>query len=347
MRLVLWANGRRGARCLEALAAAGRRPTLLLTHEATEASCGPWLSELARADGIPLLEAPDPNDPRIVERVRQERPDVMVLAGYGRILGREVLSVPRQMTINLHAGRLPQYRGCSPMNWALIRGENSLTLSIIRVDAGIDTGDLLAERTFAIRPDDTIVDLHRRAEQHFPQMLLETLTAIESGTLAPRPQNEALARYFPRRFPDDGLVLWDQLTARQVHNRVRALRPPYPGAFTFLARRRVNLLATRLNNRPHFGEPGRVYQVGERGVLACAADCCLWITQAVFADDGSALADGIRRYDRLATVAEAALRYYAGERAGPSDVKGGAGEVRSGGAAGAASWGRQPVEAAR
>ncbi len=310
MRLVLWANGARGAACLDALLRAGRRPELLLVHDGPPSAAVRRLLSTADRIGIDTLAPPDPNAPDVEDAVRAAAPDVMVLAGYGRILGPAVLAAASGLTVNLHAGRLPQYRGSSPMNWALIRGERSFSLSIIEVDAGVDTGDVLLERSYPIGSDDTIVDLHAIAEREFPMMLLEALGHVERGTLSRRRQDPDEAHYFPLRFPDDGLVLFDALTAREIHNRIRALRPPYPGAFSYYDGRRVTLVRSELTDRVTIGEPGRAYRVGQGGALVCASDRCLWIREAVFADDESPALPQVFRYGRFATLREAAARWF-------------------------------------
>ncbi len=309
MRFVLWGNGNRGVSCLEALLGADFRPTLVVVHPQRGKKWYASVAEVAERHDLPTLAPEDPNAEEIQERLRAEQPDVFVLAGYGPILHEPVLTIPQRLTVNLHAGKLPHYRGSSPMNWALINGEVFFTLSVIRVDAGVDTGDVLLERAFPIGPDDTIVDLHRIANETFPEMLLAVMRQIEEDALTPRPQDPAEARYFPLRFPDDGLVMWDMLTAEEIHNRIRALRPPYPGAFTYHEGRRVTLIASKLRAFEFRGAPGRVYRKTEEGLLICAKDRCLWIREAVFADDGSPLADAVQRYDRLATVQSVAERF--------------------------------------
>ncbi len=310
MRLVLWASGPRGIACLNALLAAGRRPSLVVAHPPGPNGAAADCVEAARQAGLPCVAPLDPHDPASVARLQSERADVFVLAGYGRILRQPLLELPGRLIINLHAGELPRYRGSSPLNWALINGERSVTLSIIRVDAGVDTGDVLLERRFEVGPNDTIADLHRIANREFPGLLLDVLRAIESEQLRPRRQDPAAARYFPLRFPDDGLILWDTLTAHQIHNRIRALCPPYPGAFSFLNGRRLTLLESRLRDEFVAGEPGRIYRVTPNGVLACAADRCLWIRAARFDDDGSSVIGGAGRYDAFATLRQAALHFY-------------------------------------
>ncbi|MHC4427497.1 MAG: methionyl-tRNA formyltransferase [Planctomycetota bacterium] len=295
--IVFWAGGGRGAPCLRALLDRGETIRLVVTSRVEHPAC-----ELAARRGIETAVADDPGAPGLVPRLRTLGADLFVLAGYGGILPPDVLSLPRLGAINLHGGRLPEYRGSSPLNWALINGEPTFGLSVIQVDSGIDSGDVLAERTFPIGPDDTIADLHRLANEQFPAMLRDVLAELRAGTLEPRPQDEARAAYYPRRFPADGLVVFDQLSAEQVHNRVRALTEPYPCAFTFLGSRRMRLLRTRLRRRDHFGEPGRVYRVVDQGLLVGAADRCLWITDAVWDESGEPVLGDVRRYDELATM---------------------------------------------
>ena len=315
MRLVLWGKGQRGASCLERLVRAERRPTLVVLQPPASTATPCPVAVTAQRHGIPTFAPDHPNDDATLDRLRSESADIFVLAGYGKILQPATFDLPARMTINTHAGKLPQYRGSSPLNWALINDEQEFTLSVIRVDAGVDSGDVLAERAFPIADHDTICDLHRVANEQFPQMMLEVLDAIEHDNLAPRNQDARHARYFPLRFPDDGAILWDQLSAREVHNRIRALRPPYPGAFTFFDGRRVKLIASQLADEDVRGEPGRVYRRRDGALLVCARDRCLWIRQAEFADDGRPLAGEIQRYDRLATLQAAACEILAAKGA--------------------------------
>jgi len=141
-------------------------------------------------------------------------------------------------------------------------------------------------------------------------MLLEVMAALDKGILKPKEQKKGEGAYYPLRFPKDGVILWDQLTACQIHNRIRALTEPYPCAFTYFKGRKVRLLASEEYPQEYYGEPGRVYCKLNRGLLVCALDRCLLVTQAVFADDGTPLYDVVSRYDVLATVREAAMVAY-------------------------------------
>lgn len=273
----------------------------------TDAKAWPGsFAEAAAAAGIPLVQPPDPNEPSFVARIREAAADAVVLGGYGKILKAPIIAAAGGRVVNLHGGRLPKYRGSSPLNWSLINGEREFGLSIIKVDAGVDTGDLLLERVFPIEPSHTIADLHRIANSEFPSMLVEVLRGLRAGTLAARKQAPG-GSYYPLRFAEDGFVLWDTLTAEQVHNRIRALTEPYPCAFSHYRGRKVRLLASALPVEDFFGEPGRIYRISpKQGVLVCASDKCLWLTRAVL-EDGSDLSGTAERYAKLATVRDSVL----------------------------------------
>lgn len=302
MKIIIGGNGNRGVSCLQALLDRGYEVDLVIAHPRQGKQWYASVSELATKQGIKVIEPENPNDKETESLLKSFDADVFVAAGYGKILKQNIIDTPRIMSINLHAGKLPEYRGSSPLNWALINGETSFTLTIIKLDAGVDTGDIILDKTFDIGINDTIRDLHRIANMEFPSMLVKVLDSIADGSYMLKPQNNLNASYYPLRFPEDGLVLWDIYTAQQIHNRVRALTEPYPCAFTFFDGRKVKLLSSELSDQSYFGEPGRVYQKTNKGLLVCASDRCLWIKEAVFGDNGKALHEAISRYDSLATV---------------------------------------------
>ena len=308
MKILFAGHKTRGVRCLRALVESTHQVVAVLAHAGGSADEDPSTSVVsaARRLGLPVLAPEDVNAPDVAAALRGFAPDLGVLAGYSPIVRPSVFEIPRLGCLNLHGGRLPQYRGSSPMNWALINGEREFTISIVQVDQGVDTGGVLLDRTFPIGRDDTIVELHRLANEAFPELLLEVIRQLETGTARPRRQDERQAAYYPLRFPDDGIVLWDLLTAEQVHNRIRALTEPYPCAFTWVQGRRVKLVRSRPAVRVWRGEPGRVYQKGPRGLLVCASDRCVWLERVVDAEQGEDLTEQINRYEKFATVRELA-----------------------------------------
>lgn len=303
MKIIFWGKGDRGIHCLQGLYKAGYKIDLLIGQQREEDSSPDPLMQLGERLKIKTTVPDDPNKQKFIQLLKQEEADLFILAGYGKILTREVISIPKKMCINLHAGKLPQYRGSSPLNWALIHGETSVTLSIIKVDTGVDTGEILMEQSFEAAVNDTIVRLHEIANTHFPRMLVKALQQIEKGTCQPVPQDSSSASYFSLRFPDDGFIVWDLYTAEQIHNRIRALTDPYPNAFTLFHGNRVKLRSSELCRIRHMGEPGRVYRKTEKnGLLVGALDQCLWIKEAFLVIDGRPLKDVISRYDQLITV---------------------------------------------
>ncbi len=308
MKILFAGNKKRGVVCLQALAGTGNDIVAVLAHPSGNHPHPPGsVAEVALEMGLPLLQPTDVNVLEMVASLRGFAPELMVLAGYGQILKRQVIEVAPKGCINLHAGKLPQYRGSSPLNWALINGEREFALSLIEVDAGVDSGNVLHERSFPISIDDTIADLHDTANRVFPEMLIEVLEQVRAGTLRPRKQDDALAGYYPLRFPDDGLIFWDLLTSEQIHNRIRALAEPYPCAFTFFDGQRVKLLGSRPSKRAYYGEPGRIYQKKENELLVCASDRCLWIQRAVTEETQEDIFGTVQRYAKFATVRDLAV----------------------------------------
>lgn len=141
-------------------------------------------------------------------------------------------------------------------------------------------------------------------------MLIQVIEQIEKQTIKPRKQDESRAAYYPLRFPDDGLILWDMFTAEEIHNRIRALTDPYPGAFTYYKNCKIKLRKSSLTDRPFYGEPGRIYQKKRNKLLVCAKDKCLWIESIVLADTLEDFYPQLKRYERLATVRDKVKSIY-------------------------------------
>jgi methionyl-tRNA formyltransferase len=304
MRIIFFGNGSRGLNCLETLLKNKFTVDLIVLHPNKEKE---WLA-VAREHNLPIIAPEDPNEKSVLDFLKSKKADVFVLAGYGKIFKNDIIRIPSKAAINLHGGKLPKYRGSSPMNWALIKGEKTFTLSIIKVDGGVDTGDVLIEKTFAITPNDTIVDLHKIADREFPKMLIEVLKKIKTGKAKGKKQT-GKASYYPLRFPDDGLLFFDEFTAEEIHNRIRALTEPYPCALTIFNGKKVKLISSALSATPHYGDPGRVYRKTDKGLLVCAKDQCLWITKAVMEESGESLFDHVNRYERLVTLRHLVLNH--------------------------------------
>lgn len=302
MKIVFFGNGPRAIACLEKMLYDGYVISLAIAHPQEESPREGSFASFATDHGIQVIAPEDPNSKEVLADVAFLKPDVAVLAGYGKILQQPLINIFRLMPINMHAGKLPERRGGAPLNWALLEGSDSFTVSIHQLVSGIDAGPILCERHFAIGPEDTIADLHTVANKHYPEMIVQTLRKFSDGTLKPKKQTAVGAAYYPRRFPDDGLIFWDTLTAQGIHNRIRALTVPYPCAYTYYKGSKILLVASALCTQPYYGDPGRIYQINGEEILVCAKDKCLWIKAAHCQKTGKPLSAFVSRYDRLATV---------------------------------------------
>lgn len=157
-------------------------------------------------------------------------PDACIVTAYGKILPDWLLAIPRLGCINVHASLLPKYRGAAPINWAIASGESETGVTIMRMDAGMDTGPMLAKRAITIGEEETAPELSARLAQLGAVLLSETLPRIDHGEIQPKAQDNEAATYAPMLKREDGLIDW-RMTAREIANRVRAFQP-WPGSYT-------------------------------------------------------------------------------------------------------------------
>jgi methionyl-tRNA formyltransferase len=157
-------------------------------------------------------------------------PDAIVVVGYGHIIPPWMIDLPRLGNLNLHASLLPRYRGAAPIQWAIARSESMSGVTTMRIDAGLDTGDILLQKEIPIAPQDTAVTLAPRMAAIGADLMVETLRGLQAGTVRPRPQDHAKATLAPILKKEDGKVDFQQ-TAQEILNRLRGFQP-WPGAYT-------------------------------------------------------------------------------------------------------------------
>ena len=204
----------------------------VVTHPDDPAE-GDWfesVAELARIHKIPCLAPAAPNLPGVVETLRGLAPDLIVSVWYRRLLGPELLALPRVAALNLHGSLLPAYRGRAPLNWVLVNGERRTGVTLHHMTVQADAGDIVAQRPIDIEPDDTAVTLYTRMVKVGVDLLLESYPAVLAGTAPRTPQDHAHATVVPRRRPEDGRVDWGW-PATRIGDMIRAVTHPYPGAF--------------------------------------------------------------------------------------------------------------------
>jgi len=203
-----------------------------------------------------------------VEHLRALAPDAMVVVGYGQIIPQSVIDIAPLGIINVHASLLPELRGAAPIQWAVARGYEKTGVTTMRIDAGLDTGDIVLQSETGIGPDETSPELSPRLAEAGARILLETLDGLAQGTLKPVPQDGTRATLAPILKKDDGRIDWT-LPAKTIHNLVRGLQP-WPGAHTMFRGQSLHLWRSRLAADKRNLAPGALIQDG--GVFAVAGD---------------------------------------------------------------------------
>lgn len=174
-------------------------------------------------------------------------PDAIIVVGYGRIIPQWMIDLPHLGNLNLHGSLLPKYRGAAPIQWAIARGENVTGVTTMRIDAGLDTGDVLLQKEIPIASEDTAMTLTPRMAAIGAALMVETLNGLKDGTIHPRPQDHAGATLAPILKKEDGQIDF-QLTAREILNRMRGFQP-WPGAYTTFRGKNLHVWAAQLTDR--------------------------------------------------------------------------------------------------
>ena len=282
------------------------------------------LEPLARAHGIAVRRCADINSAESVQHIKELRPDLMVVTGWTRLLSAELLGVPPRGVVGFHASLLPRYRGRAPVNWAILRGEAVTGNTMMYLDAGTDTGDIIDQQTVPIAPDDTCATVYARIGDGGADMLRRHLRALLDGTAPRQPQGSADGPPLPKRTPGMGITDWDR-PARAVHDWIRALTSPYPGAFSFLAGRKVMVWASAVGGARAEGAAGTVLGWDAGGVRVATADGAILLTSVSDAGDapGSAATwaerNSLRLGDRFEPVPVATAAWALGLGPKPAD----------------------------
>jgi methionyl-tRNA formyltransferase len=180
--------------------------------------------------GIPIHQPERIRRPPNVDLLQSFNTDLMVVVGYGQLIPQSIIDLPKHGILNVHASLLPAYRGAAPIQWAIANGESRTGVTIMQIDAGLDTGDMLLAQLVAIDPDETAPELSARLAPIGAELLIEAICQIEAGTAIWEKQNDREATFAPMLKKEDGLVDWSR-PAEQIYNRLRGFTP-WPGAYT-------------------------------------------------------------------------------------------------------------------
>jgi len=233
------------------------------------------VKEAALRQGLPVFQPERIKRPEVVAQLAELPAEAMVVVGYGQIIPQSIIDLPRYGILNVHGSLLPKYRGAAPIQWAIVNGETTTGVTTMRIDAGLDTGDMLLRAKTAIDPEETAMELGERLAAMGAELLVETLARIE--TLVPQKQDASQATYAPILKKEDGLIDWT-LPAAAIHNRVRGLLP-WPGAYTKFRGQTLHIWKTggRFPTCP--GRKGRLVRMGKSLQVVCGDGSALELVE--------------------------------------------------------------------
>jgi len=249
MRVVFLGTPQFAVPTLESLLSEGHTISAVLTQpdrpkgRGREVAQSP-VKQAALAHGLTLFQPERIRRPENVAPLRQTKPDCMVVVGYGQIIPQSIIDIPRHGILNVHASLLPKYRGAAPIQWAIANGETVTGVTIMRIDAGLDTGEMLLQQSTQIGADETAPELAARLAVSGASLLVRALADIEYGRSVAVKQNDAEASLAPILKKEDGLIDWSQ-SAPQIYNRLRGFTP-WPGIHTFFRGQPLQIASARV-----------------------------------------------------------------------------------------------------
>jgi methionyl-tRNA formyltransferase len=260
MRIVFIGTGAIGVPTLNALQRSEHELVAVVTQpdkpagRDQELAASPIKKALGRNQMVPIFQPRRIKDPESIAHIRQCNPDVLVVVAYGQILPRDLLEIPALACLNLHASLLPRWRGAAPIQAAIAGGDQETGVTVMYMDEGLDTGDILLQRKTGISPEETARSLHDRLATIAPPALLESLRLLRDGKAPRQKQDNALATYAPKLKREDGRIDWSQ-PAEVIERKIRAYNP-WPGAFTEIAGRALKVFSAAVVDCS--GTPGEI-----------------------------------------------------------------------------------------
>jgi methionyl-tRNA formyltransferase len=277
MRVVFLGTPEFAVPSLQALVAGGHEVAAVFTQPDRPKGRGGELAEspvkrAARELQIAVHQPERIRRAEAIELVRELAPEIMVVVGYGQIIPQAIIDIPPRGMLNVHASLLPKYRGAAPIQWALANGETETGVTIMQIDAGLDTGEMLLKQTVGIGADETATELSARLAPLGAELLLRTTKQMEDGTVLREKQSDAEASHAPILKKEDGLIDWWR-PAQQIYNRLRGFTP-WPGAYSSFRGQQLSLLKAKPAGHSVLG-PGAVMVDKRRVIAGCGEETSL------------------------------------------------------------------------
>lgn len=289
MKLFLFLGSRRGYTVLKKLieVKAEIAGILCLVEDPHEEKFHPRMGEIAKAHNIPIFYSTEVKSAEYATVIAKINPDIVFAIGWRYLISREAYSLPPKGTLIIHDSLLPAYRGFAPMNWAIINGEKKTGVTLFHIADGVDSGPIVDQMATDILLTDTARTVDEKILRLYEEIITRNLTALEKGTAKSTPQDEAAATYTCKRTPKDGEINW-QATAMQIHNLIRGLTHPFPGAYTLLHGKTVQIWGSEIPGESlnYVGNiPGRIIGKREGKIEVLTGKGIIQLTQLQFAGE--------------------------------------------------------------
>lgn len=260
-----------GVRCLSAVLASGIDVCLVVTHidSAAENIWFDSIAALAELNNIRVITPEDPNTPELAAELRALAPDFVFSFYYRRLLSESLLAAPRRGAFNMHGSLLPKFRGRAPINWALLKGETETGASLHRMVAKPDAGPLVDQQAVPILPNDTAVQVYDKVACAAETVLMRSLPRLLDGAATETTLDLGSGNYYGGRKPEDGRIDWRR-SAQSIHNLVRAVAPPYPGAFFDIGETRVFIMGSYYRHEAAVSSTPALYWENDKLWADCA-----------------------------------------------------------------------------
>ncbi len=270
---------------LEALHKNGHDIQLVVTQKDKPKGRGKKLQytpvkEKALQLGLEVYQPENINSPESIEKLKGIDPDFLIVIAYGQILKKNVLNIPKKEALNVHASLLPKYRGAAPINWSIINGEKETGVTIMKIEEGLDTGDMISKAITPIKDDDDSISIHDRLSILGSQLMVSTLDDIINNTAVYRPQKDEDSSYAPILSKETGLIDWSK-SLKEIFNQVRGLKP-WPGTYSHYRDEVVKIHKVKMTDDASQGEPGMIVKVTNEGVFVNTLDRLIIIEELQF-----------------------------------------------------------------
>jgi len=228
------------------------------------------VKEAAEQLGLPVFQPDKIKKPENIEVLKSYNPDVIVVVAYGQLLNKEILELPKYGCINVHASLLPKLRGAAPLNWAIINGETHTGVTTMKMDVGLDTGDMLLKAEVEIDEEMNVGNLHDILMHMGANLLIETLDRLERNDMVPEKQDDSLSCYAPMFNNENRKINWN-LNAKNIHDLIRGLSP-WPTAYFTMDDKTVKVYESKYTNEKTNYQPGYVIKADNDGIYVAASD---------------------------------------------------------------------------